>query len=300
MTDQQQAFIPDADLGPLEPASPAAGVPHPRGTAQAVMDALVRHYTGGSGHQDEHSHLLFPEVQAPGSTRRADLVAISVWASRGRAVDVHEIKISRSDWLTELRKPGKAEAWWPHSTRFWLVVPDVAIVKDGELPDGWGLMTPPRSSRGRVMQVHVQPVERDPEITLDLLCHLLNKERQAAARERHELRLRTENAERQQGYLQAALNEARGARQADPETQERLRVLAGLEQLLGHRVDTGYWSTIPVTRAAAALTLATQARGLPDEHQMRSLEQLGQTLTNTAAGLRAASAALRDQLGADR
>lgn len=50
-----------------------------------------------------------------------------------------EVKVSRSDWLTELRDPTKAEAWKRYCHRWYLAVPDTAIVRD-DLPEGWGLI----------------------------------------------------------------------------------------------------------------------------------------------------------------
>lgn len=61
------------------------------------------------------------------------------WSSKGMEIHGHEVKVSRSDWLTELRDPEKAEAFRPYCNRWWLVVPDVEIVR-GDLPRGWGLM----------------------------------------------------------------------------------------------------------------------------------------------------------------
>lgn len=51
----------------------------------------------------------------------------------------HEVKVSRSDWLTELRDPTKAETFRRHMHFWWLVVSDKSIVRD-DLPEGWGLM----------------------------------------------------------------------------------------------------------------------------------------------------------------
>lgn len=51
----------------------------------------------------------------------------------------HEVKVSRSDWLTELRDPTKADAFKPYMHFWWLVVSDKNFVKD-DLPDDWGLM----------------------------------------------------------------------------------------------------------------------------------------------------------------
>lgn len=53
----------------------------------------------------------------------------------------HEVKVSRSDWLTELRDPDKAEVFRRHMHYWWLVASETSIVRD-DLPDGWGLMVP--------------------------------------------------------------------------------------------------------------------------------------------------------------
>jgi hypothetical protein len=65
------------------------------------------------------------------------------------ALHGHEVKVSRSDWLSELRDPTKADAIKKYMHHWWLVVPDAAIVKPGELPDGWGLLAPGSDGRLR-------------------------------------------------------------------------------------------------------------------------------------------------------
>lgn len=76
------------------------------------------------------------------ATRTADFIAMDLWPSKGLALHGHEVKVSRSDWLRELKEPEKAEAFRPYMDFWWLVVADRAIVRDGELPDGWGLLAP--------------------------------------------------------------------------------------------------------------------------------------------------------------
>jgi hypothetical protein len=80
---------------------------------------------------------------APGffHTRCADLIAVDCWPAKGLEIHGHEVKVSRSDWLAELKQPEKAAAFIRHCDRWWVVVPDAALVKPGELPADWGLMS---------------------------------------------------------------------------------------------------------------------------------------------------------------
>jgi len=72
--------------------------------------------------------------------RCADFIALDCWPTKGLELHGHEVKVSRSDWLHELKQPDKAEEFKRYMDRWWLVVPDAKIVKEGELPDGWGLL----------------------------------------------------------------------------------------------------------------------------------------------------------------
>lgn len=75
-----------------------------------------------------------------GGTRYADAVAVNLWSSRGHAVIGMEIKVSRSDWLRELKKPEKAETSVYRFCDKWYLVAPKGVVKDGELPQTWGLL----------------------------------------------------------------------------------------------------------------------------------------------------------------
>lgn len=77
--------------------------------------------------------------------RTADAMAISLYRSRGKALYGFEMKISRSDWLKELRQPEKAESIMRYCNYWALVVPDKAIVKNGELPPSWGMYVAQKS-----------------------------------------------------------------------------------------------------------------------------------------------------------
>jgi hypothetical protein len=84
-----------------------------------------------------------------GPTRTADALVVDLWPSSGLKIHGFEVKVSRSDWLTELKDPDKAEAFKPYCDHWWLVVPDAAIVRD-DLPDGWGLLAVGKGGRLRM------------------------------------------------------------------------------------------------------------------------------------------------------
>lgn len=76
-----------------------------------------------------------------------DFVAFGVWGSTKWDVHGYEVKVSRGDWLRELRKPGKALPGMARCDFWWLAAPD-GVIRDGELPDGWGmLLLTPRGTR---------------------------------------------------------------------------------------------------------------------------------------------------------
>lgn len=85
--------------------------------------------------------LMFEVGNATGhrTNRHADAVAMSLWPSRGLEVHGFEFKASRGDWIKELKDPAKAESIAQFCDRWWLVTP-AGLVKEGELPAGWGLL----------------------------------------------------------------------------------------------------------------------------------------------------------------
>jgi hypothetical protein len=92
--------------------------------------------------------------------RTADAIAVDLWPSSGNLVHGFEVKVSRSDWLTELRDPSKADAFRRYCDHWWLVVSDANIAHDG-VPDGWGLLAVGRDGRLRV-RVKAPRLQREP------------------------------------------------------------------------------------------------------------------------------------------
>lgn len=70
----------------------------------------------------------------------ADAVAMNLYPSRGMEVNGFEVKVSRGDWLRELRDPAKAEGVFKYCDRWWLVIAGKDVAKIDELPVTWGML----------------------------------------------------------------------------------------------------------------------------------------------------------------
>lgn len=84
--------------------------------------------------------------------RTADFMALDLWPSKGLMLHGHEVKISRSDWLNELKDPEKSGEFLKHVDYWWLVIADKDMVRPGELPASWGMMTVGGDGKLRVVR----------------------------------------------------------------------------------------------------------------------------------------------------
>lgn len=109
----------------------------------------------------------------------ADFIALDKYSS-AQAIHGHEVKVSRADWLTELRDLSKSERIKRYCNFWWLVVSDAGIVKDGELPEGWGLMV--KSGDGLRAKVKAPVLSPEP-LTLDFIAGLAAAVQRTACRE---------------------------------------------------------------------------------------------------------------------
>ena len=86
------------------------------------------------------------------ATRTADAIAMALWPSRGLELHGFEIKVSRSDWLRELKDPSKAVV--ELVDRWWIVAPE-SVVHPSELLPSWGLLVA-RNDRWLVSAVRAE------------------------------------------------------------------------------------------------------------------------------------------------
>lgn len=100
-------------------------------TSDMVLDGIYRRHKS-----PEWSN--FAEVGISDS-RRVDAVCVNTWASTGFAVHGFEIKVSRSDFLNEMKDISKWQKFGQFCNFFWLAAPK-GLVDVSELPEKWGLM----------------------------------------------------------------------------------------------------------------------------------------------------------------
>lgn len=127
----------------------------PRLTAADVATGVRRHFGAeqdGLGPEwaslDEFSLL-------PGAgSQRCDLFFVRAWSSKPKGHErvAVEIKVSRSDLLSELKKPWKAEAFMEVSHRFYLATPPGLVKETDPIPEAWGLLEVSQSSCRKVRE----------------------------------------------------------------------------------------------------------------------------------------------------
>lgn len=83
--------------------------------------------------------IFFEVADGTGMNQRrwADAVAMNMYPSRGMEIHGFEIKISRADWLRELKDPEKSSTVQQFCDRWWIVAPK-ELIRPGELPPTWG------------------------------------------------------------------------------------------------------------------------------------------------------------------
>jgi hypothetical protein len=118
--------------------------------ARALLAMLRRHYLPENVLP---AWIFLPEIGAPDSNRRADLICQGLAGATGRRIVGHELKVSRADLLHELDDLSKPDPWLRYCDQWWLVVSDPALLKGLDLPERWGIMAPPSGRRTRSMTV---------------------------------------------------------------------------------------------------------------------------------------------------
>jgi hypothetical protein len=91
--------------------------------------------------------------------RYADAVCLDLYPSKGLFLSGFEFKTSRQDLMNDLQNPSKHLEIAQHCNYWWLAIGDQKIIKEGELPESWGLMVP----RGKNLIIRKQAPFREVE-----------------------------------------------------------------------------------------------------------------------------------------
>ncbi len=212
-----------------------------------------------------------------GGTRYADAIAVNLWSSRGHAVHGFEIKVSRGDWLRELKQPEKADELVSFCDHWWIVAP-AGIVKSGELPPNWGLLE--LRAKGLVQVTAAPRLEAKP-VTRAFFASLMRRGHESLQVQARAL-------------VHKELTEVRGQQAADYERcrKDARRDVEKLEaKIKKFEEETGLsfgseWSGPPV----AAVKLAQRLDVLQgyDGKPLGRLAHMASDLERLAANLRAA------------
>ena len=130
-------------------------------TAKEVLNAIKAKF-------NSNNFMKMEEFEEYHSTRRADLLAISLVRSRPGIHGI-EIKVNRSDWLKELNTPKKADAFY-FCDYFYLAAP-AGLWQNGEVPEAWGIL---EYDNGKVRQVK-DPLKLDARYDFTFLKTLLGR-----------------------------------------------------------------------------------------------------------------------------
>lgn len=104
-----------------------------------------------------------------------DAAAVGVWPSKGLYRAAFEVKVSRSDFLAELKDPTK-NAWArEHFHEFWFVAPG-GVVKESELPEGDGWLKPHGSGLSIVRHASRRECPKLSNVLLAAFCRAADHE----------------------------------------------------------------------------------------------------------------------------
>jgi len=184
--------------------------------------------------------------------RYADAVAMNLYPSRGLDVLGFEIKVSRSDWLSELKQPHKSAAIQKYCDRWWIVVGSKDIIDTSELPSTWGLMV---VGNGRLLISKDAPKLKPEHLDRAFVASLLRRSYEALAK------TKVDSEQWNKGHTQGVSDErARllNHKYLEEDGARRLKEsVASFEKIAGIRI-TGYNGYEMGTKIAALRAFEVQ------------------------------------------
>lgn len=243
-------------------------------TARDVVRRLQDRYLVADG------WITMAEVTPPKAHRRFDLIAIMGWQSRGHEAMGFEVKVSRSDWLAELKDPAKAEPLVRLCSRWWIAAPP-GVVRVEELPPAWGLLVlHPDQIRTGKQAPQLNPEPWPDEVWRCMLLRLGTRE----ARTPEDLE-RAKAEGRKEAEKWAESNQKRSVAHLEAEVRGLRTQIQQARDATG--VDLDRWTDFPALGEAMRLLSAR------DSTLVDVMERDSRKLRDAAIRLRLAARAIR-------
>lgn len=168
--------------------------------------------------------------------RRCDAMVMHCWPSDRHRILGLEIKVSRSDWLNELKDAGKSETFARHCDQFGLVAP-IGVVQPGEIPTGWGYWQLQRDGR---LRCGIKPIQRTDRLPMPagMIASMMRRACVAARKE-----LGTDRAELRADVEKAVAAEVAQLRTRIQELENELRGQRGAAAAMRERIAGSSWAS---------------------------------------------------------
>jgi hypothetical protein len=121
--------------------------------------------------------IAFEVNEGTGSSagRRIDAIAMSLWPSKDYKIIGFEIKVSRADWLNELKQPEKSFPIAQFCDEFYLVAP-AGVLGIDEIPKTWGyIQASEKSLLTKIRAPKREAIQTDRPFMASLIRSLVKK-----------------------------------------------------------------------------------------------------------------------------
>lgn len=137
-----------------------------------LTEMVISKYGAHNGAANLGKYIPLTQVSSStgGANNIADLMIIGAWHSSGNFVEGFEVKVSRADWLNEVKNPNKCQPSRRFCHKWWLVIADEKMVKEGELPEDWGMMA---VVDGALKVIKKAPILKPVPLEIDFVASLL-------------------------------------------------------------------------------------------------------------------------------
>lgn len=211
-----------------------------------------------------------PDGTTVNATRRADAMAMGLWKTTGIHLHGFELKVSRSDWRSEMQDLLKSDTFISKCHFWWLVAPK-EVAKLEEIPANWGWLAP--TSDGKTLRVQKQPTKNQPSLSYEFLAAILRSARKSNTEEA-EIKRQVEAAYRK-GRQDAHDHLTAGSRRLESGYKQKLEQMI---DFLGHvekatGLDLRRYQTMPERLGKVVkLVLACQDLERFEKHLINTLE----------------------------